>query len=113
MQLQPKEQEWRGIMRWRPQQRVFGRMSLWVLGVAAVITTICFLIPMLGSYGEPGLAILIVGLFIGGIACIGSLVLAIIGLARRENPRCPAITGLALSLLPALGGVYLLCGAPW
>jgi hypothetical protein len=69
--------------------------------------------PNARSYGEGGMAILVVGLFIGGIACIGSLVLALIGLARRENPRWPAITGLALSLLPAAGGVYLLCGAPW
>src|SRR4051812_11798544 len=113
MQVEPEKQEWRGIMRWRPQEPVFGRLSLWGLGVAAVIAAISFLIPMLGSYGEGGMAILIVGLFIGGIASIGSLVLAVIGLARRENPRWPAITGLLVSLVPALGGVYLLCGAPW
>jgi len=113
MHREPKQQEWRGIMRWRQREPVFGRMSLWVLGIAAVVATVGFSIPMLGSYGEPGMAILVIGLFIGGIASISGLVLAPIGLARHENPRWPAITGLLLSLLPALGGVYLLCGAPW
>lgn len=44
---------------------------------------------------------------------MGNIVLAFIALSRHENPRWPAITGLALSVLPALGEVYLLCGAPW
>jgi hypothetical protein len=72
-----------------------------------------FVIPMVGFFGADGLAFIVVGLYIGGIMCIANVLIALIGLARRENPRWPAITGLALSVLPALGGVYLLCGAPW
>jgi len=44
---------------------------------------------------------------------MANVAIAAIGLARRENPRWPALTGLLLSILPALGEIYLLCGAPW
>jgi len=113
MDTQPEKQEWRGVVRWRPQEPIFGRLSLWVLGAAAAIAVISFLIPMLGSYGESGMAFVVVGLYAGGVLCMANVLIALIGLARRENPRWPAITGLVLSVLPALGGVYLLCGAPW
>jgi hypothetical protein len=113
MNAQPEKQEWQGIMHWRPHQPVFGRFSLWVLGAAAAITVVSFLIPLLGSYGESGMGFIVLGLGLGGIMCIANVVIALIGLARRESPRWPAIIGLVLSVLPALGGVYLLCGAPW
>jgi hypothetical protein len=113
MNMQSEKQEWQGVIRWRPRQPIFGRLSLWVLAAAAVIAVISFLIPMFGSYGESGMGFIVLGWGLGGIMCIGNVVVALIGLARRENPRWPAVTGLVLSLLPALGGVYLLCGAPW
>ncbi len=113
MHTQPDNQEWQGIIRWRPQQPVFGHFSLWLLGAAAVITAVLVAIPFFGSYGERGMGFIVLGLGLGGILCIASFVVALIGLARRESPRWPAVTGLVLSVLPALGGVYLLCGAPW
>ncbi|SRR6266566_487055 len=113
MQTQPEKQKWQGVTRWRPHQPVFGRLSLWVLGAAAVIVVVSFLIPMLESYGESGMGFIVLGLGLGGIMCIANVVIALIGLARRESPRWPAVTGFVLSVLPALGGVYLLCGAPW
>ena len=100
-------------MRWRPQEPIFGRLSLWVLGAAAAIAVISFLITMLGDYGERGMLFLGLGLYAGSVLCIANVLIALTGLARRENPRWPAITGLVLSVFPALGGVYLFCGAPW
>jgi len=113
MSTQPQKQEWEGVIRWRPHQPVFGRLSLWVLAVAAIIAVISFLIPMFGSYGESGMGFIVLGWGFGGIMCITNVLIALIGLARRESPRWPAITGLALSVFPELGGVYLLRGAPW
>ena len=53
------------------------------------------------------------GLYYGSYLCILNVLIAFIGIGTGERPRWPAITGLALSFLPALGGIYLLCGAPW
>ena len=97
---------------------LFGFLSLWGLASAAGFVLLSFIVPMaapsmLVPFEVDGMASLIVGLYAGGIISIASLLSAIIGLARRERPRWPAILGLGLSLLPALGGVYLLCGAPW
>jgi hypothetical protein len=50
MNAQPEKQEWQGIMHWQPHQPVFGHFSLWVLGAAAAITVVSFLIPLLGSF---------------------------------------------------------------
>jgi hypothetical protein len=80
--------------------------------VAAAIALIS-LIPAFRAGGEEGMAFFVVGLHLGGILCMANIVLAFIALSRHENPRWPAVTGLALSVLPALGEVYLLCGAPW
>jgi hypothetical protein len=48
------------------------------------------------------------GLYLGGTMCIVNVGIALTGLARKETPRWPAITGLILSLPPALGSVHLL-----
>jgi hypothetical protein len=46
------------------------------------------------------------------IACLVSMLLGIASLVRRERPRWLAIIGLCLTTLPALGGLYILAGAP-
>ena len=59
--------------------------------------------------GYPGgLAYIGIGLVFGCCLCMVSTVLAIIGLRCREQPRWPAIAGLALSVLPASGGLCLI-----
>ena len=113
MHTAPEKQTWPGVIRWRPYQPIFGRLSLWVFGFAVAISLFFMLIPFLGSYGERGFGYFVWGIILGCFASIASAVIALIGLARRENPRWPAATGLALSVLPALGAVYILCGAPW
>jgi hypothetical protein len=113
MYTQPETQEWQGVIRWREREPIFGRFSLWMLAAAAVIVVVSFVIPFVGSFGESGMAFIVVGLWAAAILCIGNLAIASIGLARRESPRWPAITGLLLSVLPSLGGIYLFCGAPW
>lgn len=107
MSTQSQKQEWQGLIRWRPHQPVFGWLSLWVLAAAAVLVVISFLIPMFGSYGESGMGFIVLGWGLGGIMCITNVLIALIGLARRESPRWPSITVLLLNVLPALGGVYL------
>lgn len=112
MHMEPESEQWPGVIRWRPHQPIFGRLSVRMPFVAAAVVLIS-LIPTFAADGEEGMAFLVVGLHLGGILCMGNIVLAFIALSRHENPRWPAITGLALSVLPALGEVYLLCGAPW
>jgi len=106
MQAGPENKEL-DILRWRAQEPIFGRVSLWVLAAAAAINVMSFLGPT-GSIRS-----FIVALYIGGLMCMLNVGIAIVGLARRESPRWPAISGLVLSVPPALGCIYLLCGAPW
>jgi len=113
MNTQPEKEEWRGVIRWRPQQPIFGRLSLWAFGFVVAISSLVMLIVLLGSFGERGFGYFVLGITIACIACAANVVIALIGFARRESPRWPAVTGLALSVLPALGAVYILCGAPW
>jgi hypothetical protein len=95
------------ILRWREREPIFGRVSLWMLGAAAAII-------VWAIFGPRGtMRSLVVALYVGGLMCMANVGIATVGLARRENPRWPAVTGLLLSLLPAIGGIYLLCGAPW
>jgi len=47
------------------------------------------------------------GLLIGWWASNLSVILAVIGLVRRETPNGPAIIGLSLSLAPAVFGFYI------
>ena len=113
MHTQSEKQEWQGVVRWRPQQPIFGRLSLWGLCAAGIIAVLSLLMPMFWSYDESSLGIIVLGLGLAGILCIASFMAALLGVLRDENPRWPAVTGFVLSLLPAFGGVYLLCGAPW
>ena len=110
--MESESEQWAGVIRWRPHQPIFGRLSLRMPFVAAALVLVS-LMPALARGGEEGMAFLIVGLHLGGILCMANIVLAFIAFSRHENPRWPAVTGLAMSVLPALGEVYLLCGAPW
>ena len=112
MHMEPQSEQWPGVIRWRPHQPIFGRLSLRMPFVAAAVVMISS-IPAFAADGEEGMAFFVVGLHLGGIVCMANIVLAFIAFSRHENPRWPAVTGLALSVLPALGEVYLLCGAPW
>ncbi len=94
-------------------QVVFGRLSLLMLGAAAAVAVVPFLITISGTFGEIGMGFTVLGIALGGFLCIASFMTAMIGLTRRESPRWPAITGLVLSILPALGGVCLLCRVHW
>lgn len=113
MHTEAEKQEWQGIIRWRPRQPVFGRLSLWVFCFAAAVSSAFMLIPFVGSFGESGFGYFALGISTGCFVCAANVGIALIGLARRESPRWPAVAGLALSALPSLGAVYLICGAPW
>ena len=92
---------------------VFGQISLLVLCAAAGLV-VYFPLTVPADYtGERGLGYALSGLYYGSFLCIVDVPIALVGLIRREHPRWPATLGLALSILPALGGVYLLCGAAW
>jgi len=113
MHTEAEEQEWRGIIRWRPHQPVLGRFSLRVFCFAAVVTLGSCSFPFIGSFGERGFGYFVLGICASCFLCLANVGIAVMGLVRRESPRWPAITGLALSALPALGAVYILCGASW
>ena len=57
--------------------------------------------------GEAGFRYFLGCLIYACFASILSVALAIIGVARHERPRWPAIIGLVLSVLPAVGGIGL------
>jgi len=90
---------------------------LWALAAAAAVVVLpvsmAVSLEFLGVIAVIRIGSFIIGLYAGGIMSIASFLIAFIGLVRGESPRWPAVTGLALSVLPALGGIYLLCGAPW
>jgi hypothetical protein len=91
----------------------FGKISLALLPVAAGLVVYFPLTIPAGLTGERAGGYALQGLYYGSFLCILNVLIAFVGIATHERPRWPAITGLALSFLPALGGIYLLCGAPW
>lgn len=94
------------------RKAIFGSLSLLVFcGAVFVILFFGLTDPPSGYSGEQALGRLLRGLVLGCNACVLSVAYAITGLIRRERPRWPAITGLALGLLPALGGLYIDCGS--
>jgi len=107
MRKEPENPASPSILRWRAKQPILGRISLWVLGATPLVTIGSFFIPWHVSSGEGEMVPFIIGLGIGGLMCMVNAAIASVALARRENPRWPAITGLVLSLPPALGEVYL------
>jgi hypothetical protein len=50
----------------------------------------------------------IAGIGFGLIACVASLVLGAVGVARRERPSWPAYVGFTVSLLPGGMGAWIL-----
>src|SRR3954467_4043612 len=86
----------------------FGRLSLFVFGGSVAIALFFLLTASSSGYGGAnGFAYGVFGLIVGCFACALNIVIAIIGLVRRECPRWPAVTGLVLSLPPALGAIYI------
>jgi len=86
---------------------------LWVLVAAAVITSLLVLVVFVAPSSEEScmgnLGYMALGLYLGGAMCLVNVGIALTALARKETPRRPAITGLILSVPPALGGVHLVC----
>ena len=96
-----------------PPKATFGSLSLVVFcGALLVMLYFPLTVSVRGYTGERAFGYALTGIFFGCIGCIPNLALAIIGITRQERPRWPAVTALLLSVLPALGGIYLLCGAP-
>jgi ABC-type tungstate transport system substrate-binding protein len=113
MESAPEERTPAGSLRSHPNRAIYGPISLYLF-VGAVAVALFFMLTASSSgyTGATGFGYFIAGIVIGCFACVLSVVFAFIGLIRREYPRWPAITGLILSLIPALGALYILCGAP-
>jgi hypothetical protein len=95
------------------RKATFGKISLALLPVAAGLVVYFPLTIPAEISGETAFGYALQGLYYGSFLCILNVLIAFVGIATGERPRWPAITGLSLSFLPALGGIYLLCGAPW
>ena len=95
----------------KPRKAIFGVLSLLVLGAAVFAFIRISRVPP-GVHGEGAFGGFVVAVMISCYISIPSLFLAVIGLMRGERPRWPAIVGTTLSAFPALGGVYIACGAP-
>ncbi|MGO8928122.1 MAG: hypothetical protein ACLQU3_14715 [Limisphaerales bacterium] len=89
------------------RKATFGALSMLVFA-GGVGITLLLATPPSGYNGHETMGYALTGLVVGGFACILSLVLATVGLIRRERPRWPSIAGLVLSVLPAFGAVSLL-----
>jgi len=80
-----------------------------VLFCAAVFAI--FFFPMsasaFGLTGERAIGHSLLGLVVAANLCILAVICSSAALIRRESPRWPAIVGLALSVLPALAGIYM------
>ena len=113
-----QKEEWQGIAHWRANQPIFGRLSLWVLAAAALIASLLVLLAFImpNSNGDcmGNLGYIALGVYLGGAMCVVNVGIALTGLARKETPRRPAISGLILSVPPAIGGVHLVFdGGGW
>jgi hypothetical protein len=88
------------------------RMAFLMAFVGAIVigTSITLSVASRGGFEALGA---IGGIGIGFIACIVSLVLAGISLARRESPRWPGVLGFVLSFFPAIFGAWVLCQVVW
>ena len=53
-------------------QVVFGRLSLLMLGAAAAVAVVPFLISISGTFGEIGMGFTVLGIALGGFLCIAS-----------------------------------------
>ena len=112
MNTEPQTEWWRRLPR-----PICGRLSLWALAAAAAVVVLpvsmAVSLEFLGVIAVIRIGSFITGLYAGGIMSIASFVIGLIGLIRRESPRWPAVTGFLLSVIPAFGGICLLCRAPW
>ena|SRR5580692_1288030 len=96
------------------KKAIYGYLSLFVFGVAIAICAFFLLTASSSGYvGDEGFGYVILGFILSCSACIVSVCIALVGLWRRERPRWPAITGLALSGLPALAGINFFFTCHW
>jgi len=62
MHTQPEKQVWQGIIRWRPHQPIFGRLSLRVFVLAGAVCLVFMLILFFGFFGVRSLGYFVLGL---------------------------------------------------
>jgi hypothetical protein len=90
------------------REAVMGTLSLFALGAGVLVgvtSTIGF-----ASESEEMASLfgVIAGIGIGLLACIPSLIFAVIGILRKEKPMWPSILGFVLSALPGGLGLWML-----
>jgi hypothetical protein len=85
---------------------VFGLSSLFAFcGAATGAIYITTRPPGLSS--ELGMGLLVGAAIVFCCGSILSLSFAVFGIVRKETPRWPSITGIALSVVPAIAGVWI------
>lgn len=90
------------------RKAVFGTLSLFALG-AGVLLGVASTIGFASESEEmASLFGVIAGIGIGLLACIPSLIFAVIGILRKEKPMGPSILGFVLSALPGGLGLWML-----
>ncbi len=85
----------------------YGIISLCLLLVAPGLVVYFLLTAPADLEGEFALGPLLAGISFGSLVCILNVLVASTSIAKGERPRWPAITGLALSFLPALWGIIV------
>lgn len=86
---------------------ILGMLSLFAFCGAATIGI--FMTMSIASHTKEMASLgAIAGIGLGCMVSVLSLTLAAIGIAREETPRWPALLGMALSLLPAGIGIWML-----
>jgi len=91
----------------KQRKAVFGKLSLiaFCVGIFAGIATAKAMISGTEEMASLGAGLASIAVML--MACIPSLVFAVIGLFRKEKPMWPAVLGFVLSVIP--GGLGLYC----
>jgi hypothetical protein len=88
------------------RKATFGKLSLTAFFIGALVGTAIAWNIISGSEEMASLGAGLAGIAIILMACVPSLIFALIGLIRNEKPKWPAIVGFCLSILP--GGLGLI-----
>jgi len=89
-------------------EAIFGGLSLLALFVGVLVGVASTIGMVSGAEEMASLGAAIAGIGLGLMACIPSLVFAVIGIWRKEKPSWPALLGFILSVFPGGLGLYML-----